>query len=101
MNAEIILYNNNENVNKNLVENKEQIFNILSTQNEYIEKKWKISGNGFHCIIEECSICFEKKTIYELECHHYFCISCLHSHINHQSNHNKKCPLCRREISLH
>lgn len=99
MQSETILYNI-ENVNKNLIENHEELFELLLTQNEYINKKWKIQGEGFRCIIDECSVCLEKKTIYELECHHFFCVNCLNSHINHQSEHNKKCPLCRREMYL-
>jgi len=99
MQSETILYNSGD-VNKNLIENQEELFELLSTQNEYINKKWAIEGNGFRCIIDECSVCLERKPIFELECHHFFCVSCLNSHINHQSSHNKKCPLCRREMYL-
>jgi hypothetical protein len=99
MQSETILYNPKD-VNKNLIENYEELFELLSTQNEYINKKWTIQGNGFRCIIDECSVCLEKTKIFELECHHSFCINCLHQHINHQSIHNKKCPLCRREMIL-
>jgi hypothetical protein len=105
MNKEVVLYNhgnlfNNVTMNKNLIENQNNIFKLLSTQNEYILKKWIIKGSTCRCIIDECSICMEKKPIYELECHHFFCLDCLHSHINHQSVHNKKCPLCRRVMIL-
>lgn len=99
MQSETILYNS-EDINKNLIENHEELFELLSTQNEYINNKWIIQGNGFRCIIDECSVCLERKAIYELECHHFFCVNCLNSHINHQSTHNKKCPLCRREMYL-
>jgi len=99
MESETILYSSKD-VNKNLMENQEQLFELLTTQNEYVNRKWTIQGNGFRCIIDECSVCLERKAIYELECHHFFCVDCLNSHINHQSTHNKKCPLCRREMYL-
>jgi hypothetical protein len=98
MNKEIILYNGA--MNKNLIENQKNIFESLSTQNEYILKKWIIKGNACRCIIDECSVCLERKPIYELECHHFFCMNCLYSHINNSSYHNKNCPLCRRVMAL-
>lgn len=89
-----------EDINKNLIENQDELLKLLLIQNEYINKKWRIKGNGFHCIVDECSVCLEKKVIFELKCHHFFCVNCLNSHINHESSHNKNCPLCRREMCL-
>jgi hypothetical protein len=100
MRSETKMYRNKD-INKNLVENQVELFNLLSSQNEYVNNKWSIIGNGFHCIKEDCSVCLEKKIVFELECHHFFCIDCLHSHINNDSYVNKKCPLCRRHIKLH
>jgi len=88
-----------KNINKNLIENQMELFNILSSQNKYINKKWIIL-NGFNCIKDDCPVCLEKTLVYELECHHFFCFNCLHSHITNQSNVNKNCPLCRRDIKL-
>ena len=99
MESETVIYRSND-INKNLIENQEQLFNILSTQLDCIDQKWTVKNNGFHCIIDDCSVCLEKQKIFELSCHHSFCINCLHNHINHQSIHNKKCPLCRREMFL-
>jgi hypothetical protein len=101
MNGEVILYNNEKgHWNKNLIENQKKIFETLTTQNEYILKKWIIKGSACRCIIDECAVCLERKPIFELECHHFFCLDCLYSHINHQSDHNKNCPLCRRVMTL-
>tara|TARA_B110001454_G_scaffold217474_1_gene242906 strand:- start:4546 stop:5574 length:1029 start_codon:yes stop_codon:yes gene_type:complete len=99
MRSETVIYRSDE-INKNLIENQEQLFSLLSTQLDCINDEWIVKNNGFHCIIDQCSVCLEKKKIFELSCHHSFCINCLHQHINHQSIHNKKCPLCRREMIL-
>jgi len=88
------------NINKNLVENKDELFEMLSYQNDHILNKWSIIGDRFNYIKDDCSICLDRKIVYELKCHHFFCIDCLHSHINNDSSVNKNCPLCRREILL-
>tara|TARA_B110000285_G_scaffold234220_1_gene310417 strand:- start:222 stop:1196 length:975 start_codon:yes stop_codon:yes gene_type:complete len=99
INSETKMYKRN-NINKNLLENQPELFSILFSQTKYINNKWKIA-NGFHCIRDDCSVCLEKKIVYELECHHFFCADCLHSHITNDSDVNKCCPLCRRDIKLH
>ena len=99
MESETVIYKSND-INKNLIENQNQLFNLLLTQLDCINNKWIVKKNGFNCFIDQCSICLEKGKLFELSCQHSFCVSCLHNHINHQSNHNKKCPLCRREMFL-
>lgn len=50
-------------------------------------------------MIEECSICLEKKNNNDFEktkCHHLFCKSCL----NVWTKINNTCPVCRQIINI-
>lgn len=50
--------------------------------------------NKYDTSVENCPICYEKETNIITKCYHMFCIDCLQTHLNRNTN---SCPLCRKE----
>jgi len=75
---------------QNLMQNKE-IFNMFR---EEILQSLFIKDRKI--IEDECIICYETKTLFNLECHklHNLCINCM------KLMTYKKCPLCRKHFTL-
>ena len=50
---------------------------------------------------KECPICYEInsiKNMFETNCNHAFCISCVHQHLKTSTSASPTCPLCRTSL---
>jgi len=88
---------------------KDDLFECIESQNDYIMRDFKIK-TGFNNDEEEeqtCAICYrehkedDEAFLYKLKCSHSFCSGCLNQHMSStQLNNHNNCPLCRQKIQF-
>jgi len=82
-----------------------RIVEIMTKIEEYKKYGFEITTGFCYTDEGECSICYDTskddKTIFETNCGHHFCKTCIFRHMTTFSLHNNlKCPLCRTDISF-
>ena len=82
-----------------------RIIEIMTKIEEYKNYGFEITTGYCYTDEGECSICYDtskdNKTIFETNCGHHFCKTCIFRHMTTFSlQNNLKCPLCRSDISF-
>lgn len=85
-------------------------YKFFINENEDVEEKSEENENKEEKFdnFEECMICYENKKLFEVECHHKFCIDCLNLMVKdnlyydpwyeygYKPNFKLTCPYCRK-----